>query len=277
MKDFLYTLDEICFGKKIYIYPSTMQGNTAPDEIQKAIILANKHNIVEIIVMIRGGGSKEDLECFNTKKVAVSIFKSNIPIVTGIGHQIDTSLADLVSHKCFITPTATAQKITIHNKISKNLITNKIRMVQYYISRKLNQLYEYLHHQHTELEKYKKQIIIQLNNNPFKTFYNQKKHLAITRINNHYDFIIQSRIDIHQIMIDNLVQDLTKRKYNFSCYTGKIENYINRYRQEYDNISRPKIISNDTEVLTLSEFKKLKTYRIVFVDGTSSEQIIEKC
>ena len=74
--------------------------------------LANKHHYTEVLVVARGGGSKEDLECFNNPKVAKEIFRSVIPVATGIGHQIDESICDLVADRQFITPTAVAQGIT---------------------------------------------------------------------------------------------------------------------------------------------------------------------
>ena len=96
----------------IIIYPSLVQGKYAPENIIKHIQRCNKDSDVDIILLIRGGGSLEDLMAFNDEKLAREIYVSKIPIVTGIGHQPDITIADYVADVSMETPTAAAVYVT---------------------------------------------------------------------------------------------------------------------------------------------------------------------
>ncbi len=91
---------------KIMLIPALVQGKDAPASIINAINLANEYNNLDIIILARGGGSKEDLWTFNNEDLARAIFYSSIPIVTGIGHEIDFTIADFVADFRAPTPSA---------------------------------------------------------------------------------------------------------------------------------------------------------------------------
>jgi exodeoxyribonuclease VII large subunit len=95
----------------ILIIPVRVQGENAADEIVQALKLANCTDGVDTVVLCRGGGSLEDLWAFNEEKVARAIFDSSIPVVTGIGHETDFTIADFCSDFRCPTPTAAAEKI----------------------------------------------------------------------------------------------------------------------------------------------------------------------
>ena len=99
-------------GIQLLIYPTAVQGETAPREIAAAIELANARDEVDVLLVSRGGGSMEDLAAFNDRIVADAIFNSKIPVVTGIGHQTDVSIADYVADKYLATPTAAAEHLS---------------------------------------------------------------------------------------------------------------------------------------------------------------------
>ena len=99
-------------GIQLLIYPTAVQGETAPREIAAAIELANARDEVDVLLVSRGGGSMEDLAAFNERIVADAIFNSRIPVVTGIGHQTDVSIADYVADKYLATPTAAAEHLS---------------------------------------------------------------------------------------------------------------------------------------------------------------------
>jgi exodeoxyribonuclease VII large subunit len=99
----------------LQIIPVRVQGKTAAAEIAQAIAKAQTINGVEIIVLCRGGGSLEDLWAFNEEEVAQAIFMSEIPIVTGIGHEIDFSIADFCADFRCPTPTGVAEKVIPDN------------------------------------------------------------------------------------------------------------------------------------------------------------------
>tara|TARA_B100001564_G_C20662799_1_gene682357 strand:- start:2125 stop:3462 length:1338 start_codon:yes stop_codon:yes gene_type:complete len=96
----------------VTIYPSLVQGNEAAKSIISQIRKCNQDKCVDVLMLIRGGGSLEDLMAFNDEDLAREIHKSNIPIVTGIGHQPDVTIADYVADAAMETPTAAAVFVT---------------------------------------------------------------------------------------------------------------------------------------------------------------------
>jgi exodeoxyribonuclease VII large subunit len=95
----------------IYIYPTSVQGDEAPLEIKKSIELANQMRIVDVLIVGRGGGSIEDLWCFNDERVARAIFKSEIPIISAVGHETDFTIADFIADLRAPTPSAAAELV----------------------------------------------------------------------------------------------------------------------------------------------------------------------
>ena len=89
-----------------------VQGNEAKYEINQAIINANQRKECDVLILARGGGSLEDLWAFNEEMVAKAIFKSRLPIISGIGHETDTTIADYVADLRTATPTAAAEHST---------------------------------------------------------------------------------------------------------------------------------------------------------------------
>jgi len=95
----------------ILIYPVLVQGEDAADEIAKAIDDLNKLNDLDVLIVGRGGGSIEDLWAFNEEVVARSIYNSDIPIVSAVGHQIDYTISDFVADVRAPTPSAAAELV----------------------------------------------------------------------------------------------------------------------------------------------------------------------
>ena len=85
-----------------------VQGDGAVPQIVNALWSLGSRDDVDVIMMIRGGGSKTDLACFDAEEIAVAIAQCPVPVFTGIGHEIDVSIADEVAHSHFTTPTACA-------------------------------------------------------------------------------------------------------------------------------------------------------------------------
>ena len=109
---------------KINVYSTLVQGENSVQDIVKNIMHADSDNN-DVIILGRGGGSIEDLWSFNTEEVVRAIFNCKTPIVTGIGHETDTTLSDFVSDVRASTPTAAAELVTpniidIKNRISFN-------------------------------------------------------------------------------------------------------------------------------------------------------------
>ncbi len=97
-------------GFQVYLYDVRVEGLFAIDAISEAIQWFNKNMInLDVIVLIRGGGNWESLQSFNSEKVAKAIFASNIPIICGVGHEKDITIADYVSDLRVSTPTQAAK------------------------------------------------------------------------------------------------------------------------------------------------------------------------
>ncbi|WP_031480673.1 exodeoxyribonuclease VII large subunit [Maridesulfovibrio frigidus] len=109
--DFLRIAEGRGTGAEVRIYPSLVQGDSAPDQIAKAIDDVCDDGWAEVLVLIRGGGSLEDLWAFNTERVADAIYRSTVPVVCGVGHEVDTSIADYVADKRVATPSHAAQEL----------------------------------------------------------------------------------------------------------------------------------------------------------------------
>jgi len=121
---------------EMVISPTRVQGSGAAESIVESLKLLNKQNDIDLIIVARGGGSIEDLWAFNEEIVAREIFASKIPIVTGIGHEVDFTIADFVADLRAPTPSA-AMEIATPNKDDFFVFINEF---SYNSSEKLEEL-----------------------------------------------------------------------------------------------------------------------------------------
>ena len=98
-------------GLHLLLSPALVQGDGAPASIVAAIERVAEDGRAEVLILSRGGGAVEELACFNDERVVRAVAKCSIPVITGIGHQRDQSLADLVADACAHTPTAAAEQV----------------------------------------------------------------------------------------------------------------------------------------------------------------------
>ena len=98
------------------IYPVPVQGNKAAEKISEAIVNMNRHGQVDILIVGRGGGSMEDLWSFNEEVLVRSIYNSQIPIISAVGHETDTTLADYVADYRAATPSAAAEVAAVNRE-----------------------------------------------------------------------------------------------------------------------------------------------------------------
>lgn len=137
--DILTTLKRRYPMEKTIIYPVPVQGKGAFNKIAAAINKANLRNETDILIVARGGGSLEDLWEFNEEAVARAIFDSNIPVVTGIGHEVDFTIADFVADQRAATPTAAAELISPDRYQQLQKLTSIESRFTYLIQKKLQQ------------------------------------------------------------------------------------------------------------------------------------------
>jgi exodeoxyribonuclease VII large subunit len=109
--DIQRTLQSRYPGLWVILSPAFVQGDQAPASIATAIQRVIQDGRAQVLLLSRGGGASEDLACFNDERVVRAIAECPIPVITGIGHERDQSLADLVADVCAHTPTAAAQRV----------------------------------------------------------------------------------------------------------------------------------------------------------------------
>lgn len=112
IRDILQTLQRRWPRAKVRIYPSQVQGEGAPAELIRALSAADRHGFGPVIVLARGGGSLEDLWAFNDEGLARAIHACSTPIISGVGHETDFTIADFVADLRAPTPTAAAVAAT---------------------------------------------------------------------------------------------------------------------------------------------------------------------
>jgi len=111
LRDVLTTLKRRLPGVPVILYPAPVQGAGSAEKIASALRTANQRAECEVLILCRGGGSIEDLWAFNEEVVARAIFASDIPVISGVGHETDFTIADFVADERAPTPTAAAQRV----------------------------------------------------------------------------------------------------------------------------------------------------------------------
>lgn len=122
LQDILSTLKTRAPYAKVIVYPVQVQGEQAKEQIAAMIKTANQRAECDVLILARGGGSLEDLWPFNELIVATEIFASFIPIISGVGHETDTTISDFVADYRAETPTAAAVKATLSKSELEALI-----------------------------------------------------------------------------------------------------------------------------------------------------------
>ncbi len=112
IRDIVTTLQRRFPAIPVRVYPVRVQGDGAAAEIAAALRLASARRDCDVLILARGGGSLEDLWAFNEEVVARAVQECEIPVVCGVGHEIDTTIADLVADQRAATPTAAAELVS---------------------------------------------------------------------------------------------------------------------------------------------------------------------
>jgi exodeoxyribonuclease VII large subunit len=112
LRDVLSALRRRAPAIAVKIYPAAVQGEGAAGELARALAIAGRHAACEVLILCRGGGGIEDLWAFNDEALARAIAACPIPVVTGIGHETDATIADFVADLRAATPTAAAEMVS---------------------------------------------------------------------------------------------------------------------------------------------------------------------
>lgn len=253
---------------KIILSPSLVQGDKAKFEIPKAINRLKKYK-PDTIILARGGGSIEDLWAFNEREVIDAIFNCEIPIITGIGHEIDITLADYVSDAYTITPTAAAdlavydyfefeEKLKQIKLDNKNILYNKI--ISYKNTVNNFDKYIQLNKPSEKIKMYKDKLYYSRNNIENK----------ITEKKNFFKIKVKSFIDNNYNSIINCINNT---KYDLKVVCAKIDKLspINKLKSGYSYVT----INNKT-LTKISQVKKNSQINIRVTDGEIISNVISK-
>jgi exodeoxyribonuclease VII large subunit len=112
LRDILHVIERRHPGLGVVVYPVPVQGPQAPPEIVRMIGVAGARRDCDVLIVARGGGSIEDLWAFNDEQVARAIRACPVPVVTGIGHEVDFTIADFTADRRAPTPSAAAELVT---------------------------------------------------------------------------------------------------------------------------------------------------------------------
>ena len=233
----------------LLIYPAIVQGGNTAKTIIDGIDFFNKHTLVDVIIIARGGGSFEDLYGFNDEQLARTIFKSNIPIISAIGHETDFTICDFVADLRAPTPSAAAELVYP----SSIEILNRIKTYK-----------------------------IRLNNSIKNNIENRKRHLALLTI----DRLQKSPKDLiskYRIMNDNFVTNIEKNiknkinesKLNYQKHIALLDSF-----SPLKTLSRGYSIVQDEKGYIINKKNRLKigeNLNITLTDGnikTKIERII---
>ena len=250
---------------KINVYSTLVQGENSVQDIVKNIMHADSDNN-DVIILGRGGGSIEDLWSFNTEEVVRAIFNCKTPIVTGIGHETDTTLSDFVSDVRASTPTAAAELVTpniidIKNRISFNndKLNNRITCI---------------------LQDYKTRITNSSSNPYFKNF---RSIYDIYR-----EKVLFVEKDLKKILRNLLKEkksslDLSKEKFQ---RIAVMSSYKDNFIKSVDRLEANSPINilkkgysiafiNNNKITSVTDVKKNDNISVKLVDGSLECEVIE--
>lgn len=141
LQDILTTIKKRWPLTRVYLYPALVQGKEAPASLIAALQAAQKNKLLDVIIIARGGGSAEDLSCFNDEGLARAVFASRIPTVSGVGHESDFTIIDFVASRRAPTPTGAAVLVTKDQYQVIREVNEKLNLIQFYYKKLLEKKY----------------------------------------------------------------------------------------------------------------------------------------
>ena len=250
IKDIISTIRRRFPLANTYLFPCLVQGETAPKDITEKLKQADSYNL-DVIIIGRGGGSFEDLNCFNDEELARTIFKCKTPIISAVGHEIDYTISDFISDLRAPTPTGAAE-MAVPNMldVKTNINQFKIRLGEAIIKK--------IKYQRLNLEALTNSYVIK---NPMLMYQNKvqtldliidklnkaminkidKTNIKFNEIKNNYilknpEIIYQKHIDKLSNILDKLEllnpMTLLKKGYTLTYKNDKIINSIKQVKKD---------------------------------------------
>lgn len=275
---------------QVVLYPTVVQGDKAAADIARQIERANERGDFDTLIIGRGGGSLEDLWPFNEEIVARAIAASKIPVISSVGHETDTTIADLTADQRAATPTAAAELATpvklndvlLTIKDDQNRLLNTMRTKINFARQQLQkQMQSYIFQQPTRLYENYAQKVDQLTQ--------QLGQTTKARLQNAQTMVerLQSRLTVnsplHQIkqdkqLVDQLHKQLTT---SMTAYQKEREQTVASLVKQLDSLSPLKIMSRGYTYVTSDEkvinhanqLKAGQTVQLHFDDGDAQAEI----
>ena len=186
---------------EIIVYPALVQGSDAPSQIIQGIKYFNTTKDVDFIIITRGGGSQEDLFCFNDEALARAIYASALPVISAVGHEIDFTLADFVADLRAPTPSAAAELAVPDKKELLNLLVSLKKRLDLSAQNKYARKSTPLFTLQLELAKYHPESVWQG---------------------------FQQRFDLAEIVLQNALKQLPEKRLQFEMKANSIMQQLDR-------------------------------------------------
>jgi len=273
----------------IIIYPSLVQGKFAAKNIIKQIQKCNYDHYVDVILIVRGGGSLEDLMVFNDENLARAIYNSKLPTITGIGHKPDITIADYVSDVSMETPTAAA----IHACPDKLYLIQRINEIDNHLTKssklRLNNINNTIHNFLLRIKTFNPKKMIEVMMSENKSISKNLKYIIKNNISNIRDAnkINNSRLEKVQKIINlkikksskdykasernlskSTITILKEKKQKYKSLYSDLFSYnpVNMLKKGYSIIRKPtgEIIKNKDVI------RDVKTFTAEFSDGIAN-------
>ncbi|MDH5629720.1 MAG: exodeoxyribonuclease VII large subunit [Gammaproteobacteria bacterium] len=274
---------------EVIVYPTQVQGASASQEVTTALEKAIERNECDVLIMTRGGGSLEDLWCFNDETLAYKIVACPIPIIAAIGHEVDVTITELVADLRAATPSAAAELASMDASSLRQRVDGNMAMIQSIVEQKLLQMQTRLniarlkladpataisHSQHQlEILQHKLHMsslkLLQIKKNKLDQL--QKK------------LILKNPKDQLQQNAKNLIQFQNRLKTAWSDYFNRATHQLHLKAQKLDNISplstlnRGYSITKDAEtghvISSIKHFEKNQQITIKVKDGEADATV----
>jgi len=267
IKDIITTVNRRFPLAEIVLYPTKVQGEGAAEEIATNIERANAQGDFDLLIIGRGGGSIEDLWCFNEEIVVRAIFESHLPVISSVGHETDITLSDFVADRRAATPTAAAELASSNTKID---LLNWLREQETRLS---NRMIQIVKHRRERVDKLANSVMFR---QPERLYdgYIQK----VEQLTDRMQHIMEQELTVvshrHQYATNNLIQS----------FTALVENRKNRADQMYQSlllldISKIKnrgfalVKSGNKIVKSINDVKTGQNIEIELSDGSVNAEI----
>jgi len=276
---------------QVIVYPALVQGSEAPAQIIKGIEYFNKTKEVDFIIVTRGGGSQEDLFCFNDEALARAIFASKLPVISAVGHEIDFTLADFVADLRAPTPSAAAELAVPDKKELLALLNSLGRRMSISAQNELGMFKTPLHEAQINLAKYHPEKLWQAYqqrfdmatiglNNVLAQYGNKKTQLQI--VAERSLAVLKSRTDMQVSKSRSAIETEGKTLFDSAAsYLLAISNQVQRSESLLHQLSPQKTMGKGwimarKDGKVISSVKQLHTndkITLSFVDGSADSTI----